>query len=89
MKTYKVEVTKEDIQKGKPCKENMCPIARAVRRVVGKKAVWVSAGGTIKINHFQLGKCNKSDLVSNFVINFDDKDKRRYCRPFSFMLTVE
>jgi len=83
---YKIEVTKEDIQKGRPCKENSCPIARAIRRVVGKKRIAVLWSGILVCN--KQTHVSKQDMVDRFVENFDDEEKRRYCRPFSFMLRV-
>jgi|LakMenEpi03Aug12_release.lakeMendotaPanAssembly.Ray.scaffolds.fasta_scaffold2967600_1 hypothetical protein len=87
--TYLVEVTREDIQKGKPESGNMCPIARAVRRVVGRKAIYVLPGGGIRINYNQLWRADKHDMVRNFIENFDENETRRYCRPFSFYLTLK
>ena len=83
---YKITVTKEDIAKGKPEFANSCAIARAIRRVVGKKRVEVDAFGNININHRRWSSGAKYGMIRKFVDNFDDPGKRRYCRPFSFIL---
>ncbi len=83
---YKIEVTKEDIQKGKPLKCNTCPIARAIRRVVGKKRVAVLYG-YIKVGN-KYAYVSKPNMVEKFIDNFDSADSRRYCRPFSFTLRI-
>ena len=78
---YKIEVTKEDIAKGIPTKENSCAIAKAVRRAVGHRKIYVNYFGDIKIDNNQY-KANKN--IVKFIRRFDnDKNK---CRPFSFTI---
>ena len=77
---YKISVTPDDIAKGKPYMVNSCPIAKAVRRVVGHRKIKVD-WGRVSID----GKIYYPDTsISSFVYNFD-RGLKTY--PFSFLLS--
>lgn len=80
---YKIQVTKEDIAKGIPMKKASCPIARAVRRVVGHRKIEVDYPTHIAIqDEIYIPSTN----IAKFLNNFDDDERRKFCRPFSFIL---
>ena len=80
---YKIQVTKEDIAKGIPQKEASCPIARAVRRVVGHRKVEVNYAGEILVDNKEY---ETPANILGFITNFDNAESRKLCRPFSFIL---
>jgi GH35 family endo-1,4-beta-xylanase len=74
-----VRVTRECIRKGKPDSENMCPIARAIRPLVNKKAVKVY-GMDAYIGDYSY---ELPDEAAQFV---DDFDSGLAVKPFSFKI---
>lgn len=89
-KRYLVEVTKNDILKGVPCDADSCGIARALKR---------KFRGTPDVDYFKsldslILRVGPTTLkvplqkdfnkVVKFIQNFDDADRKKFCRPFKF-----
>jgi hypothetical protein len=65
-----LRTTQEDREKGVPCHEQQCPIARAIRRVVGVEDVWVDYGAVrIGERYYSL-----NDAAEEFITEFDSSN---------------
>ena len=83
MRTVTVEVTQEDIDKGKAYDCLKCPIALALQRATGGLSVWVNPG-TWRIRDYSMRWCKFSSEEAAFIEDFDEG---RLVEPFHF--TVE
>lgn len=82
----KIKVTKADIDKGVRCKSRLCPIARAVRKIVKRDVMvevtgrWISLGTDPRDNDAYVPKS-----AGTFIANFDDGKK---VKPFCFSANI-
>lgn len=89
-----VEVTQEDIDKGTQGSCYVCPIARAVSRVVPSCRVSVTEGKIsllytrLPMELYRVGAQRMSKRLKQFVNHFDHplRDSAKYVRPFTFQL---
>ena len=88
-KRYVIKVTAKDIKNGLPEEGNFCAIALALKRKF-KKGCYVDAE-QISIGGYSASIPLQRDInkIDRFIENFDDATRRRYCRPFSFILTKD
>jgi hypothetical protein len=78
-----IEVTAEDIEQGHPNDPLSCPVARAIKRVMGRPHVWVSVGDDEVC--FDDTDIELPLFVAMFVMEFDDGED---VVPFAFDLDV-
>ncbi len=92
-KRYEICVTKKDIKNGASYSNYSCAIALALKRRFGKEAyvgtwpflnLYIQDKSTINLN---CSTPKEIQQVQRFIQNFDNQDKRRYCRPFKFFVT--
>ena len=81
----RIDVTRDDIRLGKRGRCNTCPVARAIRRDLGKGIEVFVYGSQVSIGGrvFELTRG-----VSDFIERFDH-DGRRGLKPFSFTLPIK
>lgn len=90
----KINVTAEDIQKGKPGHCDKCAIARAARRELGLKASDnVSVDGTgISVRDgawYTRYFLHSTTRMQNFIERFDDPKRRKGLKPTTFQFVGE
>ena len=89
-KRYLIEVTKNDILQGISCDAESCGIARALKRKFRKipDVDYYSHSDTLILNigmiDLKVPLKKDFDKVLKFIQNFDDVDKKKFCRPFKF-----
>lgn len=76
----KIKVTQDDIDKGKRCLINQCPIALAVRRGTGLPTVYIGAV------HFITGKFERVTLPPAAIEFIKKFDQQATVKPFEFEL---
>lgn len=86
----KIQVTEEDIAKGERCSSAFCPIARAVKRVLGKDCAVGSATMTVftPVKHEDFSAADFYELppeARDFIRRFDSFDDEAVT-PFEFEL---
>lgn len=80
----RIEVTQNDIRKGKRGSCFNCPIARAVKRATGCKDVDVDSDGTISLENGEV-VIPSSIKRERFIEKFDDKEK---VSPIVFLVNI-
>lgn len=88
MALVKIEVTEEDIAKGVKWNPVRCPVAKGIRRVLGKGKKLEVDGYSLSITS-RNGETDEVDLpkkVHKFVDRFDDGRK---VKPISFCLRMK
>jgi len=85
MKRIKINVTKNDIKKGKRCQSGDCPIALAAHRKFKGSAVSVGPFtlGVSQYDHECWRDYTLPKAASNFILKFDCREK---VEPFSFTI---
>lgn len=87
-KTLVVNVTQEDINKGKKCNAVGCPVYRALQRALEPSGGHAHTVGGVRlawVHDGQFWKTETPDKVSEWIRNFDGKPKR-LSKPFRFRL---
>jgi hypothetical protein len=85
-KRVRVEVTAEDIARGRSCANGSCPIARAARRVLGCP---VSVGSCSIAGKGKGWVTSLPRKARDFIRAFDDIDGAlRPVKPFAFTLRI-
>ena len=87
---HKINVTKKDIENGKPAQPHACPISQSLKRIlkaknvfteIGFEGIWIDVDGVI------YGVNDKDiDYVETFIENFDNHLEYKYKppKPISF-----
>ena len=89
-KRYLVEVTKNDILQGVSCDAESCGIARALKRKFRKIPdvdyfkSFNSLILRVGLNTLKVPLQKDFNKVAKFIQNFDDVDRKKFCRPFKF-----
>ena len=83
MATFKIDVTPDDIRDGEAGKCELCPIAIAAQRSLGKP---VRVGKNWIFAHDSIGRMPRK--AEEFVSDFDGQSIRAPVRPFSFYVTM-
>lgn len=81
MSQVKIEVTQEDIDRGVCGNATRCAVARAIRRIVGKRNIEVTQNNIAVNSDFDVAPPKK---VRDFIDKFDANKKS--VKPFSFVL---
>lgn len=81
---YFIEVTADDISEGVIFENNWCPIALAIKRIVGDRLVKVKFGNIYLSNHDYAW--NTTFPVKQFIKKFDNGDQ---VSPFSFEMEFQ
>lgn len=89
-----VRVTKQDLNRGEPQDGDACAISCAVARSRHKSVNSVNVhtdenGVCINNNMYVPATQRDAAKLQNFVRNFDDDYRRRYCRPTTIRLRLE
>lgn len=79
--SLKIEVTQDDIDRGICQSPTRCAVARAIRRITGKRYVEVNADQTLVGQDFNTELPKKAQ---DFIHRFDEDKKK--VKPFSFVL---
>lgn len=82
-----IEVNQDDIDNGKKCNSNYCPIACAVRRAIpNSEYISMSAWGLRINNKYVMLDDETDEKLANFVLHFDAGNK---VEPIKFELEIE
>lgn len=90
MRKLVVKVTANDIKRGIPKDSCNCAVAKALCRLKHITYYNVDVDGEkvyIKGNVYYPSTDRDSNKLMNMVVNFDDDERRRYCRPTTICLT--
>ena len=89
MRRLTVKVTKNDIKRGVPQDTCNCAIAKALCRIKHLAPYNVDVDGEricIKNSTYYPSTNRDREKLMNMVVNFDDDERRRYCRPTTINL---